>query len=629
MRTSRRNRLGVLARFAALCLFTSAAAAGAEDSDEEEDAASAEEEPPPVPEFGTVVKGKRIKPDDETSAAEQVTGETLRESGQPTLLEAVAQEVPWVYVSSRGGEFHGIASGSSGGIKIRGLGGSPTSQVLVVQDGVPDFQGIFGHPLPDLYVPELIDHVQVVSGGDSVLYGTNAMGGALLLTSRWRRTPGTELHLRTGYGSFHTMTFQPALLGRWGDWDLVASFHEKRSSGHRKGAGGNLDVGQVGTRVRIGPSARLTLRTKVAHLRGADPGPDTHPYLDHWFDALRGNASAVLEHRQPALGLKGQVVAYASLGRHELHDGFFSLDLVAGGCVEEHWKILPELILLVGAGADHVDGEVRNLLEGTEQPVEGLTNLALYQQLTARLFDRWTLLAGAREVYSLKYGFVVVYKTGTRVEAWPGGELRARYATNFRQPTLKELYLPFPTANADLAPERSWTVDGGLRQRIGDGFEGEVTGFYTEASNFIKYFGSWPTAEVTNIDHTAFWGIEALVRLRDVGGLDFTLGGTWLDVGRYTKQNPAYKTNGAVHLDQGPVAATLSAAWIGGLYMDNYARARIADVFQLDLDLRYRFESPRMEAFLVLRNLVNRENALLEHYPLPRFHGFGGLEIHL
>jgi len=627
MCTSRRRRLEVLARVAALCLFTSALPAGAEDEDE--DAESAEQDSPPLPQLETVVKARRIEPDDETSSAEQVTGETLRESGQPTLLETVAREVPWVYVSSRGGEFHGIAGGSSGGIKIRGLGGSPTSQVLVIQDGVPDFQGIFGHPLPDLYVPELIDHVQVISGGDSVLYGTNAMGGALLLTSRWRHEPGTELHLRTGYGSFHTMTFQPSLLGRWGDWDLVASFHEKRSSGHRKGSGGDLEVGQVGTRVRLGPAARLILRAKVAHLRGADPGPDTHPHLDHWFDALRGNASAVLEHRQPALGLKGQVVAYASLGRHELYDGFHSLDLLAGGYVEERWEIIPELTLRIGAAADHVDGKVRNLLEGTEEPVEGLTNLALYQQLTAHLFDRWRILAGVREVYSLKYGFVAVYKAGTQVEAWPGGELRARYATNFRQPTLKELYLPFPTANPDLKPERSWTVDGGVRQRIGSGFEGEVTAFYIEASDFIKYFGSWPTAAVTNIDCTAFWGVEALVRLLDLGGLDFTFGGTFLEVGRYTKQNPAYKVNGAVRFEHGPVTGALSAAWIGGLYMDNYARERIDDVFQLDLDLRYRFEHHRMEAFVILRNLVNRENAFLEHYPLPRFHGFGGLKINL
>jgi hypothetical protein len=35
-----------------------------------------------------------------------------------------------------------------GGIYIRGMGGSPNSQILVVEDGAPDYQGIFGHPIP-------------------------------------------------------------------------------------------------------------------------------------------------------------------------------------------------------------------------------------------------------------------------------------------------------------------------------------------------------------------------------------------------------------------------------------------------------------------------------------------------
>jgi len=118
MRTSRQRRLETLARVLLCCLGAPVAAAGSNETeeveDEAEEAEETEEQPPPLPSLGTVVKGARIRPDDQTSAAAPVTGERLRQSGQPTLLEAVSREVPWVYVSSRGSELHGIAAGSSG-----------------------------------------------------------------------------------------------------------------------------------------------------------------------------------------------------------------------------------------------------------------------------------------------------------------------------------------------------------------------------------------------------------------------------------------------------------------------------------------------------------------------------------
>jgi len=105
---------------------------------------------------------------DRTQGETVVTGEDLRNSSRASTFEALAQESADIYVPGRGA-MHGVANGASGGIRIRGLGGSPNSQVLVVEDGVPDYQGIFGHPIPDAYLPFLLDDVLVVKGGDSVL----------------------------------------------------------------------------------------------------------------------------------------------------------------------------------------------------------------------------------------------------------------------------------------------------------------------------------------------------------------------------------------------------------------------------------------------------------------------------
>ena len=574
-----------------------------------------------------VITADKIEKEDQTSDAHAIKGEDLRKSSRPSLLEAVAQEAPWVFVSSRGVGVHGIAGGASGGIHIRGLGGSPNTQVLVVQDGIPDFQGIFGHPLPDAYVPDLIEEVRVVAGGDSVLFGTNALGGVIELKSRWRRAPGTEAHLRTGYGSFQSLVVQPVFLGRFGKWDLAASFHGRRSDGHRPGAGGDLQVGQAGARVWLSDDARLGLRLKVTHINGADPGPVTHPNPDNWFDALRLNASALLEYFQN--GMEWRAAAYASMGRHALYDGFLGYDLVAGAYLENCWRVLPELDLLLGASFDHVDGRVENRIENQKETVEGLSNLAIYQQATWRPLDRLSIVAGTREVFSFEYGFLFLYKAGAGAELWPGGTLRARYSANFRQPTIRERYLPYPVANPDLEPETSRTADVGVLQRLDDRLQVQLTFFVTEADNFIKYFGSWPTAEVVNIDQVTFPGVEGLVHLRELGPFSFILGGTWMEVGRYTKQNPTFKLDARLTFNLGSFKAALSGEWVTGLHQNNYSRDPLDDVFFLDLDLRYAFDKLGLSLFLLARNLTDHGYAYIDRYPMPGFHLFGGVEVSL
>jgi len=45
------------------------------------------------------------------------------------------------------------------GIKIRGVGGSPTSAVLMTVDGQPQFVGIYSHHVADFYKTEYVDSV--------------------------------------------------------------------------------------------------------------------------------------------------------------------------------------------------------------------------------------------------------------------------------------------------------------------------------------------------------------------------------------------------------------------------------------------------------------------------------------
>lgn len=592
------------------------------------------EEPPapkPAPAFHSVVRSTKPVLSDATAGSTQVDGARLRASTRASMFEALAQEAGDVYVPGRGGP-HGVANGSSGGIHVRGLGGSPNSQVLVVEDGVPDYQGIFGHPLPDAFNAALVDEVAILKGGDSVLYGTNAMGGVLVVRSRWLEEDGFELAQDASAGSFGTMTETLSLLGRRGGLDLAGAVHLLDTDGHRDGAGGGNTVVHLAARQRLPGRMRLTVRNKLVRLSGADPGPATHPHPDHWYAVWRDGLSAQLELRRGLFSLR--LTPYLNAGDHRLYDGFHSRDYTGGAIAEAAATLHPMASLIVGAAFERVDGVVEDRLDGSRTSLDALSTGGLYQQLTLRPVRGLTATVGARELATSFDSLVFLYKAGLRWELPGGLRLQTRVARNYRQPTLRELYLPFPTANPELRPELAVNWDLGVGWES-DRIEVGASLYRTSARDLIKYFGSWPTAEVVNIDRVVVWGVEGHARVRALGPFALRAAGNWQDVGRYTKQSPEAKLDFGLEsrhrIGAHELEASLSGEWTHGLYMNNYGRDPLPDPFFLDAALRLRLQGVAkglaIEPYLTLRNLLNGRYAYVQGYPMPPFGAFAGLAL--
>ena len=68
---------------------------------------------------------------------------------QPSLLPTLTRQVPGLFVTSRGVMGYGVSGGAAGQMTLRGVGGSPTTGVLVLIDGHPQYMGLMGHPIAD------------------------------------------------------------------------------------------------------------------------------------------------------------------------------------------------------------------------------------------------------------------------------------------------------------------------------------------------------------------------------------------------------------------------------------------------------------------------------------------------
>jgi len=372
------------------------------------------------------------------------------------------------------------------------------------------------------------------------------------------------------------------------------------------------------------------LREKAMHLTGGDPGPVTHPYDDHTYDVWRERTSMSAEWSSGDVTLRA--VPYFNVGRHALFDGFLSTDTASGLVVETQLRWDPVARLLLGSAVDRADGDAENRASGEVFAVRAKQSSSWYQELTTEPISGVAFVVGAREVVSPDDGLVLVYKGGARWCVAEGWVVRARVARNFRQPTLSERYLPFPTANPDLKPERSFNTDAGVKYTSAR-WEAEGAVYRNDVQNLIRYFGVWPAAEVVNIDQVTVVGAEGQLVIRDLGPFSLRMAGNAQDVGRYTKQNPSAR--GVFGMDAVHVAGTwtlrasLEGEWVHGLFMSNYAEDPIDDVFVMNLGVRGRRDamdgSSVVEPYVVIRNLFDRRYAYVKDYVMPGRNLLGGL----
>ena len=82
-----------------------------------------------------------------------ITSQELRESNDASVFSILSERVPGLYLQERGVLGYGISS-ASGEISIRGVGGDPNTEVLILLERAPAIHGTHG-PSSARRVPDL------------------------------------------------------------------------------------------------------------------------------------------------------------------------------------------------------------------------------------------------------------------------------------------------------------------------------------------------------------------------------------------------------------------------------------------------------------------------------------------
>jgi len=152
---------------------------------------------------------------DETAADVSVLTPQVLSSTSALTLDDTLRQVPGFSLFRRSGSR--TANPTSQGVSLRGVGASGPSRALVLEDGIPLVDPFGGWVYWDRVPHESISDVEVVEGGSSDLYGSDAMGG--VINVRTRPVDMSHLSVEASYGNENTPDLSIAsglALGKWG-----------------------------------------------------------------------------------------------------------------------------------------------------------------------------------------------------------------------------------------------------------------------------------------------------------------------------------------------------------------------------------------------------------------------------
>lgn len=462
-----------------------------------------------------------------------VTRQALENDGGSNLLPIVGKQVPGVFVTERGITGFGVADGAAGKISIRGVGGSPNAQVLVLIDGHPQYMGIFGHPLPDAYVASDAEKVEVVRGPASVLYGSNAMGGVINIISREQAQEGLSLHGKLGYGSFNTFKFNGAVGIRKKKFQAFVSYNKDKTDGHRDNSDFSIDNIYTKLSYDLNSHFRIWADVSLARYESTNPGPvntmDTS-YLNptHWQAIDRGFASVALENKYKRV--KGALKFYNNWGNHSLWDGFESSDRNYGIMIYQALNLYQGNTITIGYDYADYGGTGQNTLP--EVPVSlvdtSVMETGAYALIQQNIKEKLTVSAGIRYQYHELFQGVYIPQFGASYLAAENTTIRANISKGYRSPSIRELFM-FKPANPGLDPESMWNYEAGILQKfLGQKLSFDMTGFYLQGDNLIETVGVFPDVQNRNTGSFEHYGIEFQTRYLILKDLDVMLNYSWL-----------------------------------------------------------------------------------------------------
>jgi vitamin B12 transporter len=417
-----------------------------------------------------IVTAARVpEPEDQSFFSVTVLTRADIEARQVSSVQDLLADLAGISIDNAGG------LGQQSSVFIRG---ADSDHTLLLIDGVRVGSATLGSAPFEIIPLEQIDHIEVVRGPRSTLYGSDAVGGVIQIFTRQAGDPGVTLGGSAMTGSYdtHEFTGYAAARGReaWGSISGDVLTTAGIAACLPSGVAGCFDPaapqvpdghqnrsGSLSAGLRL--TDQLTASADVLYTHGwtAFDGAGFDDRLDF-------EEKVFTAHLDQALGSSWHVRLMAGRDEDDERDfldptpvGTFdtvrtSASLQADGKLGDALKLI--------SGVDYEDVHVDS---DTPFDVTSRTTRAVFSELHAD-FAGWSALAGARFESNEQFGDHWTENLGFTRKLGEGVRFILTWGSAFRAPTFDELYFP-GFGNPNLKPETSQSYEAGL-----DGEEGAL-----------------------------------------------------------------------------------------------------------------------------------------------------------
>jgi iron complex outermembrane recepter protein len=534
-----------------------------------------------------------------------------------SLADVIGQDSS-VYVQSRG------ANGTQVDFSIRG---ASFEQTLMLLNGIRINDEQSAHYNSDFAIPlDDVDHVEVLRGAGSTLYGSDATGGVInFVTHPAADTKPLDLTVRADGGSFGT-TEQSGFLG------VLKGPVSERISFEREQASGFIDNREYRN---LALSSDSWLHSPLGLTR-VFLGLDDRPF---GADLFYGNFNSWERTKTWVATLSqdlGDKTLFA-LG-YRRHTDLFELlrdnpDFYTNRHIDDGWDLairrhdpIARWATVSYGGeltADHV--------QSNNLGVHGRKQGAVYGAFDARSLRRASITVGAREeFYGARQTILVPNVSGgywlsSRVK------LRASASRAFRLPSYTDLYYSDPAnlGNANLKPERAAEFEGGLDWHPHEKWKLSATVFNRRERDDIDYVRANSSSiwQAMNFDRLNFVGGEATVSVSLPERQELTAGYTVLHGAASTLNG--YQSKYVFNYPTQQAIATWQMlsphGWLARVRAGETDQYQRQAYFLLDASLGW--TRSRFHPYLRTSNLTDTSYQPVYGVPMPGRSFVGGLEI--
>ncbi|MBP2654568.1 MAG: cirA 6 [Firmicutes bacterium] len=498
-----------------------------------------------------------------------------------------------------------------------------TERVVVLMDGkrmnLPQgvSSGAGGIDVNTILLGDNVDHIEVVRGGASTLYGADAVGGVInIITKKGSSAEKTTATVASGnYGAryYELSTGGQEKNTHWQLSGVKNSGDGQRQNSAYEGKNLSLRLDQD-----LSASESLNFTYDYYDNHAGMPGSLTYPSTTDFSDILRRNWS---------IGYTKQHTDGNRTFRYYDNDQVYSGD---NSGVFWHHNTVRAFEYQDSARVNDA-----NLLTwGTEwrqDEVESTSESSTLRDRITRaayLENQYSFNKAAKMTVGLRRDDNSVYGTHWLPQAGYLYQINAKtsyfanWAKVFKAPTFDDLYYydgyGYMVGNPDLKPESGWTAETGIKTRLSKISELTVSVFKRDISDAIDWVNtSGSIWQPININHYKATGLNANIISKVSPNLTTDCGYTYLDSCDQDGADVGDPRH-SIHIGVNLQAGKLNQA-VYGLYQDKtgLTTSRVSSHFLINFSTKYTLNSAT-SLFLTVNNLLDKEYQGVYNYPASR-----------